>query len=117
MAGSVRITGTGKLRAQLLALADRLKQAGEQAERDAAEEVQDDMRAFVPVDSGRLHDAIRIENGATGLQVGPGDEVEYAMFVEYGTSRMSAQPYAGPAADRARAAFVNTVRDTARRAV
>lgn len=117
MAGKVRITGTGKLKSQLIEMAKRMKTAGEQAEREGAEDVREDMQAFVPVDSGHLRDSIRIEEGATGLQVGPGDEVDYAMFVEYGTSEMSAQPYAGPAADRARMAFTDTVRDTVRKVI
>lgn len=117
MAGKVRVTGTGKLRAQLIAMAKRLEESGKVAERKGAEEVRDDMQVLVPVDSGRLRDSIRIEETGPGLDVGPGDEVDYSMFVEYGTSEMPAQPYAGPAADRARVRFVDTVRDTARKAI
>lgn len=117
MASKVRITGMKKLRSQLVDMAGRMETAGERAEREGAEDVRDDMQAFAPVDSGLLRDSIRIEQGATGLQVGPGDEVEYAMFVEYGTSEMEAQPYAEPAAARARMAFTDTVRDTVRKAI
>lgn len=117
MGVKVRVTGTGKLKAQLVEMAKRMEAAGRQAELEGAQDVREDMQAFVPVDSGHLRDSIRIEDGATGLQVGPGDEVDYAMFVEYGTSEMSAQPYAGPAADRARMTFTDTVRDTVRRAI
>lgn len=112
-----RITGTGKLKSQLIDMASRMVQAGEQAEREGAEDVRDNMQAFVPVDSGHLRDSIRIEQSGPGLDVGPGDEIEYAMYVEYGTSEAPAQPYAGPAADRARTAFVDTVRDTVKKVI
>lgn len=117
MASKVRITGVGKLRSQLVDMAQRMETAGEVAERQGAQDVRTDMRALAPVDSGHLRDSIRVEEGAGGLQVGPGDEVDYAMFVEYGTSRMVAQPYAGPAANRARTEFTSTVRDTVKRAL
>lgn len=111
------VTGTDRLKSQLIAMAERMVKAAAQAERDGAEDVQEDMRAFVPVDSGRLRDSIRVEEAGSGLNVGPGDEVDYAMYVEYGTSEIAAQPYAGPAADRARSAFVGTVRDTVKKVI
>lgn len=68
---------------------------------------------FVPVDTGNLRDGIRAEelppqdNGimvvAGGNQIIPPnryrDLVNYATFVEFGTSRMEAQPYMRPAVD------------------
>ena len=117
MGAKVRITGTGKLKAQLIEIAKRMQEAGERAEREGAEQVRDDMQVLVPVDSGRLRDSIRIEETGNGLDVGPGDEIEYAMYVEYGTSTTSAQPYAGPAADRVRVTFTDSVRDTVRKAI
>src|SRR5690606_6884223 len=117
MASSVRITGMGKLRSQLTRLAVDMSKAADRAEREAAEETKRVMQELVPVDSGRLRDAIRIQEGASGLEVGPGDEITYSMYVEYGTSEMSAQPYAGPAADVARSQFRDTVAETVRREI
>lgn len=57
------------------------------------------MQAVVPVDTGRLRNSIR-KNVTTGsVTVGPVD-VEYASYVEYGTSRMKAQPYIRPSVDK-----------------
>lgn len=117
MASRVRITGMGKLRSQLTRLAADMAKAGDRAEQEMAEETKRVMQELVPVDSGRLRDAIRIQEGAQGLEVGPGDEVTYSMYVEYGTSEMSAQPYAGPAADVARSRFRDTVAETVRRSI
>ena len=52
-----------------------------------------------PVDTGRLRDSIAHEtktyNGGGDMIVGT--NVEYAQYVEYGTTRQKAQPYLKPA--------------------
>ena len=58
-----------------------------------SQDVADLARAYVPVDTGRLRDSITA--GPTGVT----SDVEYAGFVEYGTSDMPAEPYMRPAAD------------------
>lgn len=52
-----------------------------------------------PVDTGRLRASITWEMGADslGLLAMVGSDVEYAPFVELGTSRMRAQPFLRPA--------------------
>lgn len=56
-------------------------------------------RLYCPVDTGRLRSSIQVSRGrdAQGAFVDIGTNVEYAAFVEFGTSRMSAQPYLRPA--------------------
>lgn len=50
-----------------------------------------------PVDTGRLRNSITHERNDAEGQVQIGSNVEYATFVEYGTSRMKAQPFLEPA--------------------
>lgn len=52
-----------------------------------------------PVDTGRLRSSIGWELGADagGLLAVVGTDVEYAPYVELGTSRMAAQPFLRPA--------------------
>lgn len=50
-----------------------------------------------PVDTGRLRNSITHERDDEEGQVQIGTNVEYAPYVEYGTSRMKAQPYLEPA--------------------
>lgn len=50
-----------------------------------------------PVDTGRLRNSITHERDDEEGQVQIGTNVEYAPYVEYGTSRMDAQPYLEPA--------------------
>ena len=50
-----------------------------------------------PVDTGRLRNSITHERNDKEGYVQVGTNVEYAPYVEYGTSRQSAQPYLTPA--------------------
>lgn len=65
-----------------------MEAVGLQAERHAKEEC--------PVDTGRLRNSI--SHSASGNSAYIGTNVEYAPYVEMGTSRMSAKPYLKPAA-------------------
>jgi hypothetical protein len=62
--------------------------------------VADDMRRYVPVLSGDLRSTIRVEHGHGFGRVFFGDVgrgIDYHLYVEFGTSRMAAQPFARPA--------------------
>jgi len=56
-------------------------------------------KQLCPVDRGRLRSSITNEIGqdGQGLVVTIGTNVEYAPYVELGTSKMAAQPYLLPA--------------------
>lgn len=56
-------------------------------------------KRICPVDTGRLRASIthRLEHDAEGLLAIIGTDVEYAAYVEFGTSHMRAQPYLRPA--------------------
>lgn len=58
------------------------------------------MQAITPVDTGNLKNSESVDftDGGLGFEAGP--TAEYGGYVEEGTSRMHAEPYAGPAADR-----------------
>ncbi|MDQ5960160.1 MAG: hypothetical protein QG592_1242 [Pseudomonadota bacterium] len=74
--------------------------------RKAAFDVEGQAKNRVPVDTGALKSSIltEIENGGLAAEVAPHEN--YALFVELGTRRMSAQPYMIPAADAVRPAFI-----------
>ena len=52
-----------------------------------------------PVDTGKLRASITTEVG--NLEAEVGTNVEYALCVEFGTSKQSAQPFMRPALDKA----------------
>jgi HK97 gp10 family phage protein len=72
------------------AVARALEKMGLVAERYAKE--------YAPVDTGRLRNSITHEAAPDEGAVYIGTNVEYAPYVELGTSRQTAQPYLRPAA-------------------
>ena len=50
---------------------------------------------FCPVDTGELQRSIKIGDIEGGKSIGP--DTDYDVYVEFGTRRMSAQPYMRPA--------------------
>jgi HK97 gp10 family phage protein len=74
----------------------------------AAQAVQQQARAIVPVKEGWLRNGIVIEKqgpytyAISASSVAGGADKEYAAHVEFGTYKMSAQPYMQPAIDAAR---------------
>ena len=60
---------------------------------------------IVPYDTGTLHNSIQIQdfasqNGKSIIGRWGSRSVNYAIFVEFGTIKMDAQPYLRPSADR-----------------
>jgi HK97 gp10 family phage protein len=61
-------------------------------------DIEADAKSLAPVRTGNLRNSINSDvNGLTG-EVGP--TADYGGYVEYGTWKMSPQPYMGPALDR-----------------
>jgi HK97 gp10 family phage protein len=65
----------------------------------AAVKVERQAKRLSPVDTGRLRNSItwELRTDARGLYAAVGTNVEYAPYVEFGTSKMSAQPFLRPA--------------------
>ena len=51
--------------------------------------------SLCPVDTGRLQSSINVQHGGNTAVISA--DTEYAVFVEFGTSKMAAQPYLVPA--------------------
>lgn len=77
---------------------------------ETALDIESDATQRAPVRTGNLrrsiHHAIDTPHHAT-----VGTNVEYAPYVEYGTSRMAAQPYLTPAVEAARPRFRERLRN------
>lgn len=112
MKPKVKIKGAGKIIKRFHELGeDGVKKAKEIMEK-SAKTVQKKAKTHVPVDTGLLKSSIatkvyRDEGGTVGV-VGPSKEAVsgdpyYGYFVEYGTQKMSAQPFMRPAADQSAA--------------
>lgn len=72
-------------------------------------------KRLTPVDTGRLRRSIstKIENG--GLKAIVSTNVEYAMAVEYGTSKQSAQPFMLPAYVKYKKKFEDGIQEIMRK--
>lgn len=111
MAGlRVEIRGIDNLRDRLNNLRPRVRRATEQAVQESGRAMERGMKSLAPVDTGALRDSIRHTVEGTTASAGPGREVDYAAFVEFGTSRMAAQPYVRPIAEAERHLFPERVR-------
>lgn len=80
-----------------------------------AYQIEADSKRNTPVDTGRLRGSINtdIENG--GLRALIGTNIDYAPFVELGTSRQPAQPFLFPAFEKYSAKYVEDLQKAVRK--
>lgn len=64
-------------------------------------------KEYCPVDTGRLRNSISHETDMTDQAAVIGSNVEYAAYVELGTSRQYAQPYLRPAVENHASEYKN----------
>lgn len=99
---------------ELLALSDDLKKSGAKVRRqvvkvvaDTTNDVERDMKAAAPVQSGALRDSIT--GSARGLTGTVEPTIRYSVFVLYGTYKDEAQDFLNPPADTAQGKFPTDV--------
>ena len=108
---SVEISGSAELTARLERLASRIGELSGEALVGLAEHIVEDAKALCPVDTGSLKRSIRYERDPDGsiiIAAGGGGvinprtrrEVDYAAYVEFGSSRSPAQPFLQPALEK-----------------
>lgn len=109
---NVEIEGLDRLDRAIGELAANMRAGAEDAVGEEAEAVAQDMRDDAPRDTGELIDSIQAEHdGLEGLAAATAGHAE---FVEHGTSKMPARPYAGPAAEASRSRFPDRVAERIR---
>jgi len=118
----IEIVGLKELEDKLSNLDVKLSKALDEALNEIAEKIRDDAKSFVPVDTGALRKSIRIEKkgklqvsivagGGGVINPRTGREVDYAGYVEFGTSRMNPQPYMQPALEKNRDEILRIVKE------
>lgn len=70
------------------------------APKKVADRIAATARQLVPKDTWQLHDSIQAVSVRTGKEAEVVALTDYAAYVEFGTYRMSAQPYLGPAVEQ-----------------
>lgn len=107
-----------KLESRLPEIIAELLPAIEAAERAGAEVIAQAAKARVPVDSGRLRNAIHVETGPDGAYVVAGDrEAFYGHIVEHGGVNHSPHPFLVPALEENRSPVEDQIRTALRRIV
>lgn len=95
MSVEVKVIGADKAVKHLEAYTRKVIEGTEDAVKITALDIERRAKAKAPVDTGRLKNSIHTEpRGDNARWVGT--NVEYAGYVEYGTRKMSAQPYFFP---------------------
>lgn len=72
-------------------------------------------QAIAPVDTGNLKNSIGVDFDGLGFEAGP--TAAYGGYVEWGTSRMSPQPYMRPAFEKALPPLEQALEQAGRRAL
>jgi len=103
---SATIRGITTVVRNIQAIDKKIEAGARKARLRAAYEVEREAVGEVPVDSSRLKNSIMTQEVGGAVEVGSGvkagTEVEYAHYVEFGTSKMAAHPYLQPAVDAAK---------------
>lgn len=104
---TIEVKGLDAVLAKLRDLPAQMRAGAEKAVAEETEEVAQDMRDGAPFRTGELREGIQAEaDGLTGRAV---STAQHSFAVEGGTSRMPAQPFAQPAAERSRTRFPDRV--------
>ena len=109
---SMTVRGGEQLRRNLDRLAGAERRRAQQDGLEAgARIVETHSKILCPVDTGFLRNSITVDE-VTPVQAVIAPHTDYAEHVEFGTSRMEAQPYMRPALDEHENEIVQAVRDT-----
>lgn len=97
-------------------LADEIESEAKKLIMKTAFQTEGSAKRLTPVDTGHLRRSIstKIENG--GLKATVSTNIEYAMAVEYGTSKQMAQPYMTPAYVKYKKKFEDGMEEILRKA-
>jgi HK97 gp10 family phage protein len=102
----VQIKGMDKLHKALLECNELALKEARKAVAITALNIEREAKHRSPVDTGRLRASIRHQIDPNGLEGQVLTDVDYAPYMEFGTSRTAPQPFLNPAADLEQPEFV-----------
>ncbi|MFD3498784.1 HK97-gp10 family putative phage morphogenesis protein [Streptomyces sp. NPDC058678] len=121
MAGRIRLDGLQRALRAIERVPEAMNEARSETLHEWADSVESTAKDRSPRDKGNLFQAIdqRVSEqyGRAEVGVWEADELEYALYVEKGTSSMADQPYLVPAFDEHRRQVTRTYRAAFRRHV
>lgn len=101
-----KVEGAAGLINKLKLLVPAVRRATQDAVATTALQIESTAKELAPVDTGRLRASIGITFAPDRLSAQVGSNVSYSPFIEFGTSRMRAQPFLAPAFEQHRTAFL-----------
>lgn len=108
---SVEITGEAELARKIKQLGGQVRKAALDAVKAETHDIAQDMRRDAPVDDGDLKRGIQEEIDATQLEGRAVSTAKHTKYVVHGTSRLAAQDFMTPAAERSRRRFPQRLKD------
>ncbi len=115
MASEFKVEGIEDLMARLNSLGERVATRTEnKALREGADVLREEMSRRSPQDTGSLAENIvksRVKQAEIGkyIEVGPDKKHFYGLFHEFGTTKMPARPFIGPALEEEGKAVMNVM--------
>ncbi|NSW92317.1 MAG: HK97 gp10 family phage protein [Firmicutes bacterium] len=119
---SIQLIGVNELIKNLEAVSDNITKDLTKAVKAGAKIVLDDAKARAPVDTGELRDnmtmrVVEKDRSQVEIDVGPGKDQFYGLFIEQGTSKMAAKPFLRPALDENKEKVQKAITDEIEKAI
>lgn len=120
---NIELSGVDEILNRLQQIGANVSRLENQALRNAAEPVLEDAKANAPVRTGKLKEglkisSIKIKEGMKYVLVGvdksDNSKIFYSKFIEFGTTKMSARPFLGPAYEKNRREIIEEIKNTLR---
>ena len=120
---NIELSGVDEILNKLQKIGANISRFENKALKNAAEPVLDDAKATSAFHdrSGKLRRGLKISGIKTkdgikyvlvGVDKSDNSEIFYGKFVEFGTTKMSARPFLGPAYEKNKREIVETIKDT-----
>lgn len=109
MSFRVGVIGVNRVNAMMQEWGEEIQEGMRQQVQRAARNILQHARREVPVRTGALQRSLKITSESGGDRVFVGSDLHYAVFVEEGTSRMTAQPFLVPALEAERPRLLRRV--------
>jgi len=117
----IKLDGADEIINKLQRIGTNISRLENKALKNAAEPVVSDAKANTPVRTGNLKRGLKISGIKTkegikyvlvGVDKSDSSEIFYGKFVEFGTSKMSARPFLGPAYEKNKKEIVEIIKNT-----
>lgn len=117
----IKLEGVDEILNKLQQIGTNVSKLENKALKNAADPVLEDAKANAPVKTGKLKKGLKISGIKTkdgikyvlvGVNKSDNSDIFYGKFVEFGTSKMSARPFLGPAYEKNKKEIIESIKNT-----